>query len=381
MPLSFKHKELTKPIKINMHMKKVFKFLLLALLGFIVIMTFVMLYNKSRPKVEIFDVVSPEITTIINKTMATGSVEPRKEIEIKPQVSGIIAEIFVEPGQMVRRNQVLARVTIVPDMVSLNTAESRLSIARLQHENATTTFERQKGLFEKDVISLDDFQRAQLAYNSAIEELKTAENNLELIKKGVTKDSEATTNTLIRSTIDGMVLAVPVKDGFSVIQTNSFNPGTTIAVVADMSDMIFIGNVDETEVGKINEGMPIELTIGAIEAERFDAFLSQIAPKGKMEGGAIQFEIRADIKLRKGQFLRAGYSANADIVLERRDSVLTIIEGLIQFENGSPFVEIETSPQVFEKRDIKTGLSDGINIEVLEGISLEDKIKGRPKVN
>lgn len=362
-------------------MKKVFKFLLLAFFGFIVVMTFVMLYSKSKPKVEIFDVVSPEITTIINKTMATGSVEPRKEIEIKPQVSGIIAEIFVEPGQMVRRNQVLARVTIVPDMVSLNAAESRLNLARLQFENSSTTFQRQKGLFEKDVISLDDFQRSQLAYNSAIEELKAAENNLELIKRGVTKDSEMTTNTLIRSTIDGMVLDVPVKDGFSVIQTNAFNPGTTIAVVADMNDMIFIGNVDETEVGKIKEGMHIELTIGAIEAERFDAVLSQIAPKGRMEGGAIQFEIRADIKLREGQFLRAGYSANADIVLDRRDDVLTISEGLIQFENGSPFVEVETTPQSFEKRKIKTGLSDGINIEILEGLAAEDKIKGRARAN
>lgn len=357
-------------------MKKVFRIIGLVVLAAIFMGTLGFLYKKSQPKAEVFEVKTPEINTIVKKTVATGAVEPRKEIEIKPQVSGIIEELFIEPGTMVRKGDVLARVNIIPDMVNLNNAESRVNRAKLNFEDAKIDFERQTTLYEKQVISREEYQKANLAYNSAREELEAAENNLELIRKGVTKTSAKTTNTLIRSTIDGMVLDVPVKEGFSVIQANTFNAGTTIAVVADMNDMIFNGKVDETEVGKITEGMNIELTIGAIDNEKFDAVLKYIAPKGKTENGAIQFEIRADVLLRKDQFIRSGYSANANIVLARRDSVLTIPEGLLKFENDSAFVEVEKGEQQFEKRHVKTGLSDGINIEILEGLTLNDKLKG-----
>jgi HlyD family secretion protein len=357
-------------------MKKIFRIIGLVALAAIFMGTLGFLYKKSQPKEEIFEVKSPEITSIIKKTVATGAVEPRKEIEIKPQVSGIVEQLFIEPGTMVRKGDVLARVNIIPDMVNLNNAESRVNRARLNFEDAKIDFDRQSILFEKQVISKEEYQKARLSHNSAREEFEAAENNLELIRKGVTKTSAKTTNTLIRSTIDGMVLDVPVKEGFSVIQANTFNAGTTIAVVADMTDMIFNGKVDETEVGKITEGMNIELTIGAIDNQKFDAILKYIAPKGKTENGAIQFEIRADVVLKESQFIRAGYSANANIVLARRDSVLTIPEGLLKFENDSAFVEIETGEKKYEKRNVKTGLSDGINIEIIEGIAITDKLKG-----
>ena len=357
-------------------MKKFFKITGLILLAVMFIGTLGFLYKKSQPKPEIFEVKTPEITNIIKKTVATGSVEPRKEIEIKPQVSGIIDELYVEAGNMVKKGDVLARVNIIPDMVNLNNAESRVSRAKLSFEDAKINFDRQTSLFEKDVISREEFQKAQLSYNSAREEVESAENNLDLIRKGVTKSSAKTTNTLIRSTIEGMVLDVPVKVGFSVIQANNFNAGTTIAIIADMNDMIFIGKVDETEVGKIKEGMNIELTIGAIDNEKFNALLKYIAPKGKIENGAIQFEIKADLLLKKDQFLRSGYSANANIVLDRRDSVLTIPEGMLKFEKDSAFVEIEKGDQKFEKRFVKTGISDGINIEITEGLTKTDKVKG-----
>jgi HlyD family secretion protein len=356
-------------------MKRIFKFIGIAILVALFLGTFYFLYSKSKKQPEIYKVESPKFDKIIKKTVATGSVVPRREIEIKPQVSGIIDEVYLEAGQIVRNGDVIAKVTIIPDMLNLNSAESRVNRAKLNFDDAKIDFDRQKELFDKKVIAYEEFQKAQLAFSSAREELSSAEDNLELIKKGVTKKSAKTTNTLIRSTINGMILDVPVKVGNSVIQANTFNAGTTIAVVADMKDMIFEGKVDETEVGKIREGMSIILTIGAIEGQEFDAVLTYLSPKGVEENGAVQFPIKADVKLRDGQFIRSGYSANASIVLEQRDSVLVIPEGLLKFDKDSAFVEIETDSQVFEKRYVVLGLSDGINIEILEGITSDDKLK------
>lgn len=356
--------------------RRIFKIFGLTALGAIFIGTLVFLYNKSQAKPDVYEIQKAEVTNIIKKTVATGSIVPRKEIEIKPQVSGIVEEIFIEAGQKIKAGDIIARVKIIPDMVNLNNAESRVKRAKLNLEDGRIDFERQSELFAKQVISKEEMQKARLSYNSAKEEAEAADNNLELIRKGVTKSSATTTNTLIRSTIEGMVLDVPVKEGFSVIQANTFNAGTTIAIIADMSDMIFEGKVDETEVGKIREGMNIELTIGAIENDKFNAELKYIAPKGVVENGAIQFDVKADVKLKEGQFIRSGYSANANIVLERRDSVLSIPEGLLKFEKDSAYVEVETLPQQFEKRFVKTGISDGINIEILSGITKADRLKG-----
>ena len=342
----------------------------------LVLGTFYFLYSKTKKQPDTFKIESPKIDNIVKKTVATGSVVPRKEIEIKPQVSGIIDELYLEAGQIVKSGDVLAKVKIIPDMLNLNSAESRVNQAQLNFDDAKIDFDRQKGLYEKKVIALSEFQKAQLAFNTAREELSSAEDNLELIKKGVTKKSAKTTNTLIRSTINGMILDVPIEVGNSVIQSNTFNAGTTIATIADMGEMIFEGKVGGTEVGKIHEGMDIILTIGAIESEQFAAVLTYLSPKGVEENGAIQFQIKAHVKLKEGQFIRARYWAKASIVLDRRDSVLVISEGLVKFEKDSSYVEVEIKPQVFEKRNVKVGLSDGINIEILQGLKTHDKIKG-----
>lgn len=360
-------------------MKKFFKILLIVILIGSFFGTVYFLYTKSKKQPDVFKTESPKIDNIVKKTVATGSVVPRKEIEVKPQVSGIVEEIYLEAGSKVKTGDIIAKVKIIPDMVTLNNAESRVNQAQLNYDDAKIDYNRQKELYDKSIIPYEEYQKAQLSFNTAREELEAAQNNLDLIRKGVTKKTAHESNTLIRSTINGMILDVPIEVGNSVIQSNTFNDGTTIAVVADMNDMIFDGQVDETEVGKIHEGMDIILTIGAIEDETFNAKLTYLSPKGEEENGAIQFEIKADVNLKEGQFIRAGYSANANIVLEKKDSVMVIPEGLLSFENDSSFVEVNTGTDaepVFEKRIVSTGLSDGINIEITEGLTLTDKVKG-----
>jgi len=333
------------------------------------------LWEKSQVKPVVYETTEAFKTNIIKKTTATGSVKPRKEIEIKPKVSGIIDQIFVEEGEILRKGDLIARVKIIPNMVNLNNAEARVERANIQMKFATTVFHRQKDLFEKGVIAKSEYEEAETNYRNAQQEVDAAVESLELIRDGQTSDAQSTTNTLITSTIDGMVLEIPVEEGNSVIESNTFNDGTTIARVADMGEMIFEGKIDESEVGKIKEGMPLILTIGAIENVEFEAVLEHISPKGTEENGAVQFEIRAQVKLRDDYFIRAGYSANAAIVLERHDSVMAISESLLHFSNDSVFVEVETQPQVFEKRLVKTGLSDGINIEIVDGLDKGDRIK------
>jgi HlyD family secretion protein len=356
-------------------MKKIIKITIGIIILGVFAWTLYYLYNKSKPKPVIFETQTPIVTNIIKKTMATGSIVPRKEIEIKPQVSGIIEELYVEPSQEVKKGDLIAKVKIIPNMINLNEAESRLNRANISYNDAKQDYDRQKALYDKKVIAEAEFQKYRVTLESAREAMDAAQDNLQLIREGITKKSGNITNTLIRSTIAGMVLTVPVEVGNSVIESNTFNAGTTIATIADMNEMIFKGKVDESEVGKIKENMDIILSIGALDTEKFDAKLERIAPKGVEENGAIQFEIKAAVHLKKGQFIRAGYSGNADIVLARKDSVLAIPESLLQFKGDTAFVEIETKPQVFEKRQIKTGLSDGINIEILSGLKKGEKVK------
>lgn len=356
-------------------MKKFLKiFFGLALLT-IFIWTIYFLYSKSEEKPVVYQTTSAITTDIIKKTVATGSIVPRYEIEIKPQVSGIIDEIYVEAGQKIKAGDKIALIKIIPNMVSLNNAENRLRQAKINMENAEIDLKRNQTLLKQEVIAQAQFQPFEIAYKTAKEELKAANDNLELIQKGETSKNKSNTNRVIRSTISGMVLDVPVEVGNSVIEANTMNDGTTVASVANMSDLVFEGKVDESEVGKIKEGMDLILRIGAIENQTFDAILEYISPKGIEEDGAIQFEIKAAVILKDDQFIRAGYSANADIVLDRRDSVLAILEALLQFEGDSAFVEVETNANEFEKKYIKTGLSDGINIELLEGVDKDAKIK------
>lgn len=346
--------------------------IILGLFGY----TLFYLWNKSKEKPVVYKTEMPAYNNIIKKTVATGSVVPRKEIEIKPVVSGIISSLYVEEGQMVKKGDLIAKIRLIPNMINLNNAMSRVDQAKINLEDAKRNYDRQFELLKKGVIAKADFDSYETKYNIAKEELQTARENLQLIKEGQIKKKGAPTNTLVRSTISGMVLDIPVEIGNQVIEANNFNAGTTIATVADMNDMIFKGKIDETEVGKIKLGMPLILTIGAIDNTKFDAVLTKIAPKGVEENGAIQFEIEADVKLKNNQFIRSGYSANADIVLDRAEHVLSIPEKLLHFEGDSvTYVEVETAPQQFKKRIIKTGLSDGLNIEIKSGIKEKEKIK------
>lgn len=341
--------------------------------------TFYFLWKKAQPVVVVYETVTPVIGNVETKTVATGNVEPRYEVLIKPQISGIISELTKEAGQMVKAGEIIAKVKVIPEMVQLNSAESRVNMANISLEQIKETFSRDEQLFKQGVIAKEEFQVSQASYKKAQEELSNAQSALEIIRDGIAKNSKTASTTQIRSTITGMILDVPIKVGNSVIQSNNFNDGTTIASVADMNDMIFKGNVDETDIGRIHEGMPIKLTIGAMESRTFDALLEYVSPKGVEKNGAIQFEIKAAVSIPQDAFIRAGYSANAEIVLKQAKDVLTIPESCVTFKGDSVFVEVltETAPeQIFEKKNVEIGLSDGIQIEITAGLTDKDKVKG-----
>ncbi|MCC6401538.1 MAG: efflux RND transporter periplasmic adaptor subunit [Flavobacteriales bacterium] len=356
-------------------MKKILKYLLFTGLAVLFIWTLYFLYQKSASKPDEFKVEKLARNKVVKKTVANGKIVPRKEILIKPVVSGIIAELYVEAGEVVKRDQPLAKIKIVPDMLSLSNAENRVRNAEIAVQNTQLNFDRNKPLADKGVISAAEMQTFDVALKNAKQELAAAQEALQVVRDGISRSSAG--NTIVRSTIDGMVLDVPVKEGNSVIERNNFNEGTTIAAIADMNDLIFQGKVDESEVGKVKLGMPVVLTVGAIDNAKWDADLEYIAPKGVEENGAIQFEIRAAVKLKDGQTLRSGYSANADIVLEQRDSVYTVPESIVEFNDkgDSAFVQVKDGKD-WKRTHIRTGLSDGINLEVLEGVGPETELKG-----
>ena len=354
--------------------KKIAVTALLLLVAFLFIGTAVFLYSKSIEKPVVFETETPFYTDIIEKTVATGTIKPRKEIALKSQVSGVVDTIFIIPGEQVKKGDLIAKIEIIPDMERLNAAESQLQSALINRANAERELARARKLFTDKLISETELNRFELEYALQAEAVSSASENVALIKEGASNKSNKISNQ-VRATASGTVLDVPVKEGTFVIETNTFNEGTTIASIADMSDMIFEGKVDEAEVGKIREGMELQLDIGAIEGEPFAAALEYISPKGVDDQGAIKFEIRAAVNLDQDRFLRAGYSANADIVLDKRLNVLVINEKNLIFADGKPYVDIETAPQTFERREITVGLSDGINIEVLSGLQKDTRIK------
>ena len=309
-------------------MKKFLKITLLVVLTAGIIGTFVFLWMKSRPKVVVYETVNAEITDLQKTTVATGKVEPRDEILIKPQISGIIDEVYKEAGQSIRKGEVIAKVKVIPELGQVNSAESRVRLAEINEKQAQTDFDRVEKLFKDKLISREDFEKSEVALKQARVEVQTAKDALEIIKEGITKNSASLSSTLIRSTIDGLILDVPVKAGNSVIMSNTFNDGTTIATVANMNDLIFKGKIDETEVGRIHEGMPVKLTIGALQNLTFDAKLEYISPKGVEENGANQFEIKAAVSVPDSVQIRSGYSANAEIVLQRAQQTLAVPESV-----------------------------------------------------
>lgn len=360
-------------------MKKYTKFIFIGLFVFVLIWTFVFLWKKSRPVRVEYQIVTPVVGTIEKKTVATGKVEPRDEVLIKPQISGIVSEVCKEAGQSVKAGEVLAKVKVIPEMGTLSAAESRVNVAQINLRQTQKEYDRTKELYKGKVIASEEFERAETEWMRAKEELQNAQDNLEIVRDGIAKRSSQFSNTQIRATITGMILDVPIKVGNSVIQSNNFNDGTTIATIADMSDMIFKGKIDETEVGRIKEGMPLTLTIGALQDMKFNAILEYISPKSIEENGAILFEIKAAAEVPDSVFVRAGYSANAEIILDRCQEVLTIPESTVEFQQDSTFVQVVTAeePELeLQRRYVKLGLSDGINIQVKEGLTTSDKIRG-----
>lgn len=315
-------------------------------------------------------------TSIEKKTVITGKVIPEDEVEIKPQIQGIIDALFVEEGDKVKTGDLLAKIKVVPNEQNLNAAEGRVANSKIVLKNAQIEFKRNKNLFDKGIISKQDFDNVQLRYNQSKLDVSNAVSDLQIIRLG-SKGGAASANTNIRATVPGTVLEIPVEEGFQVIASNSFNAGTTIATIADLNKMIFEGKVDEAEVGKLIVGMPLEVNLGAIEDQSLEAKLKFIAPKGNEEQGAVQFKIEADLFLNESIFVRAGYSANASLIIERKDNVMAIEESLLQFdrETEKPYVEIQIGDQKFERRDIEIGLSDGVNVEVISGLTEEDQIK------
>lgn len=365
-------------------MKKYVKIALLVIVALIFLGTFVFLYQKSQPKVIVYETQKAEITDLKKTTVATGKIEPRDEILIKPQISGIIDEVYKEAGQAVKKGEVIAKVKVIPELGQLNAAESRVRIAEINAQKGETDFARMKKLHASKLISNEEYEKSEVSVKQNREELQTAKDNLEIIKEGITKNSASFSSTMIRSTIDGLILDVPVKTGNSVIMSNTFNDGTTIATVANMNDLIFRGKIDETEVGRIHEGMPVKISLGALQNMDFEATLEYISPKGVEENGANQFEIKAAIIVPDSITIRSGYSANAEIVLQHADKVLAVSESTIEFSGDSTFVYVMTDSvpqQKFARRQVTTGMSDGIKIEVKSGLKANDKVRGSEKEN
>ncbi|MAD98667.1 MAG: efflux transporter periplasmic adaptor subunit [Flavobacteriaceae bacterium] len=350
--------------------------IILFIVGGLFIAALIWFGKKNQKNIITYETETPFKTNIVKKTVATGTVIPLEEIEIKPQITGIIDKILLLEGSKVKKGDLIATVKVIPNEQSLISARGRVNNIKIRLNNAKIQYDRNKNLFEKGVISRQAFENIELSYDQAKQDLENAQNDYLIIKRGSALGGSAA-NTSILAQMSGTILEIPVKEGDQVIQSNNFNAGTTIASIADMSKMIFEGKVDESEVGKLKTGTDIEVSIGAIEGKKFGAKLNFIAPKGTEEAGAVQFKIKADVSLSDDYYIRAGYSANADIVLEKKDSVMAIKEALLKFDQKTeePYVEVMTGENEFEKRKVKLGTSDGVNVEILEGLTMDDKIK------
>jgi len=360
-------------------MKKYTKLIVAAVIALVFIGTFVFLWKKSQPKEVVYSELAAETKDIRKTTIITGTIEPRNEVNIKPQISGIIAELMKEPGQTVEQGEVIARVKVIPDMGQLSGAESRVRLADINLKQTETDFKRMENLHKQRLVSDEEFEKSRQQLRQATEEKAAADDALQVVRDGVSRSNASASSTLIRSTISGVILDVPVKVGNSVINSNTFNDGTTIAVVANMKDLIFRGNIDETEVGQLNIGVPMKITIGALQNLSFDASLEYVSPKATQNNGANQFEIKAAVRVDDHKNIRSGYSANAEIVLDAVSQVLSVPESAIEFVGDSTYVYLvqETGGvKSYEHRQVQTGLSDGVNIEIKQGLAAGDKVRG-----
>lgn len=362
-------------------MKKYLKIALWCLVGLFVLYTFYFLYQKSQPKQVSYELLQPELRDIVKTSVASGKVEPRDEVNVKPQIQGIVTELYVEAGDKVKTGDQIARVSVIPDMSQLSNAQSQVRTTQLTLEETEREFARVETLYQKGVASKEEYEQALNNLHKVREQAQSAQDALDIVTDGISKRAGKINTTIVRSTITGTILDVPVKIGSSVINANSFNEGTTVATVADMSDIIFRGNIDETEVGRLHPGMNISLSIGAIQGVKLPAVLEYISPKGTSSNGAILFEIKAAAQIPDSITIRAGYSANAEIILAEQKQVLSVQEAAIEFQGDSTFVHHLTSapdakPQTFERIPVKVGMSDGLYIEVKQGITAEMKLRG-----
>ena len=364
-------------------MKKYSKLIVAAIVAVIFIGTFVFLYQKSQPTPVVYSEFTPEVKDIQKTTVITGKIEPRNEITVKPQISGIITELYKEAGDMVQQGEVIAKVKVIPDMGQLSSAEARVRLADINLKQAQVDFSREEALYKQKLVSADEYDKIKQTLKQAKEEVVAAQDALDVVRNGVSKSNASSSSTLIRSTITGLILDVPVKVGNTVVLSNTFNDGTTIATVANMNDLIFRGNIDETEVGRLVEGMPMKITIGALQDLSFEANLEYVSPKAVESNGANQFEVKAAVHVMKSGKIRSGYSANAEIVLAKASKVLSIPESAIEFSGDSTFVYIvkgEGEKKTYDRRAVTTGLSDGVSIEIKKGITAKDKVRGPQQV-
>lgn len=365
-------------------MKKTLKIIGWSILGIAVIAVFVLLIKKNAPKKETYKIETVEKTDALeNKTILTGRINPRNEILLKPQLSGIIAEINHEPGDYVSQGEVIARIEVVPDMMQSSNAESQVKLNEINFQKAEERYLRDKGLFEKGIIAKEEFETSSANYFSAKENLQSSKEARDIVQTGISSRTRSTSTTLVRSTISGMILDIPVKVGTSVIQANTFNDGTTIASVANMQDVIFTGEADETIVGKLQVGSDVKVSIGALGEQTFKAKVEYISPKGTEKNGTMYFEIRAAVEVSKDSNIRAGYSANGEVILSGVYNVLTLSESCITYEGEDAYVEkvLSEDPLKTERTKVVTGLSNGVSVEIKEGLKEGDKVKGIALIN
>ena len=356
-------------------MKKFGKILMIVLVALVFLGTFAYLFKRSQPKAVEYQEFSPEMGDISKSTVVTGKIQPRDEVNVKPQISGIVAELYKEAGQTVQQNEVIAKLKVIPDMSQLSSAQSRVRLSEVNLKQAEVNYEREKALYDKKLVSADEYDKVLQSLRQAQEEHAIAQEALEIVRDGVASSNKSGSTTLIRSTISGLILDVPVKVGNSVINSNTFNDGTTIATVANMNDLIFDGKIDETEVGRIHQGLPVRITVGALQDFAFDAFLEYISPKATESNGTNLFEIKASVKVPADVTIRSGYSANAEIVLQEVQNVLTLPESAIQYDGDQTYVYVKQEGE-YVRRDVETGLSDGVKIEIKSGLQSTEKVRG-----
>ncbi len=335
-----------------------------------IIISLIFLGDRSKEKK--ISKVSPEYKTIIKKKIIFGTIEPLKEIAIKPRISGILEKIYIHEGSKIKKGTPIARIKPLPNPKNIEKAKTDFNVAKLNERLALKEYKRAKKLIKDHIISRQNFQNLENSYKKAHENLRAASKHLDLVKKGYFKGQEEESN-IVNSTIDGTVLELPFKEGSSILERSLTNEGSTIALIADMNEMIFKGDVNEKEAAHIKEDMQFTINIDAIDKKNIPAIISKISPKGKNVNGVTKFAIEAKIKMNFKNKIRAGYKAIAEIIIDKKENVLSISEKYLQSEDDKYFVEINVKGKKVKKY-VEIGISDGINIEIIKGLSDKDII-------